>query len=145
MNTTLTRKIVAALLAFRASELKAALLAIVNIFRDEEIEALLEATGRIGPPLRSAVMRTLFGLIACTGLRISEALALLDADVDLSVGVLTVRCSKFGKSRQVPVHPSTLEALRRYRLRRDLAMLRGYAYLNGGQQQLAGHQPLTKI
>ena len=89
-----------------------------HIFRDEEIEALLDAAGRLGPPLRSTVMRTLFGLIACTGLRISEALALVDADVDLSVGVLTVRCSKFGKSRLVPLHPSAVTALRAYRLER---------------------------
>jgi site-specific recombinase XerD len=89
-----------------------------HIFRDEEIEALLEAAGRIGPPLRGAVMQTLFGLIACTGLRISEALALVDADVDLKVGVLTVRCSKFGKSRLVPLHPSAVAALCTYRRER---------------------------
>lgn len=89
-----------------------------HIFRDEEIEALLEAAGQIGPPLRSAVMRTLFGLIACTGLRISEALTLVDADVDLNVGVLTVRCSKFGKSRLVPLHPSAVAALCAYRRER---------------------------
>ena len=89
-----------------------------HIFRDEEIEALLEAAGRIGPPLRSAVMRTLFGLIACTGLRISEALTLVDADVDLNLGVLTVRCSKFGKSRLVPLHSSAVAALCAYRLER---------------------------
>ena len=88
-----------------------------HIFRDEEIAALLDAAGRIGPPfsLRSAVMQTLFGLIACTGLRISEALALIDADVDLKAGVLTIRRSKFGKSRLVPLHPSAVAALARYR------------------------------
>ncbi len=89
-----------------------------HIFRDAEIEALLEAAGQIRPPLRSVVMRTLFGLIACTGLRISEALALVDADVDLNVGVLTVRCSKFGKSRLVPLHPSAVAALCAYRRER---------------------------
>lgn len=89
-----------------------------HIFRDEEIGALLEAAGRIGPPLRSAVMQNLFGLIACTGLRISEALTLVDADVDLDLGVLTVRCSKFGKSRLVPLHPSVVAALCTYRLER---------------------------
>jgi integrase len=89
-----------------------------HIFRDEEIEALLEAAGRIGPPLCSAVMQTLFGLIACTGLRICEGLALIDSDVDLNVGVLTVRCSKFGKSRLVPLHPSAVAALCAYRRER---------------------------
>jgi len=90
-----------------------------HIFHDEEIEALLDAAGRVGPPLRSAVMQTLFGLIACTGLRISEALALIDSDVDLNVGVLTVRCSKFGKSRLVPLHPSAVAALCAYRRERS--------------------------
>lgn len=89
-----------------------------HIFRDDEIEALLDAAGRLGPPLRSTVMRTLFGLISCTGLRISEAIGLADADVDLNAGVLTVRCSKFGKSRMVPLHPSAIAALRAYRRER---------------------------
>ena len=54
-----------------------------------------------------------------TGLQVvDEALALVDADVDLSVGVLTVRCSKFGKSRLVPLHPSAVTALRAYRIKR---------------------------
>lgn len=88
-----------------------------HIFRDEEIAALVAAAGRIGPPtsLRGAVMQALFGLIACTGLRISEALALLDSDVDFKAGVLTIRRSKFGKSRFVPLDPSAVAALARYR------------------------------
>ena len=79
--------------------------------------ALLAAARQIGPDggLRPLVMETLFGLIACTGLRISEALGLLDAEVDLQAGVLTIRQSKFGKSRLVPLHPSAVEALVRYR------------------------------
>jgi integrase len=91
-----------------------------HIFRDEEIVALVGAAGRIGPPLspRGAVMQTLFGLIACTGLRISEALALLDSDVDFKAGVLTIRRSKFGKSRFVPLDASAVAALARYRAAR---------------------------
>lgn len=91
-----------------------------HIFRDEEIVALLEAAGHIGPApsLRGVVMQTLFGLIACTGLRIAEALALRDADVDLKAGVLTVRRGKFGKSRLIPLHPSAVSALARYRTER---------------------------
>jgi len=91
-----------------------------HIFRDEEVAALLDAAGRIGPPLspRGAVMQTLFGLIACTGLRISEALALRDADVDLKAGVLTVQRGKFGKSRLVPLHATAVAALARYRSER---------------------------
>jgi integrase len=91
-----------------------------HIFNDEEIAALLKAAAQIGPArsLRGAVMQTLFALIACTGLRISEALALTDADVDLKAGVLTIRRSKFGKSRFVPLHPSAVAALESYRAKR---------------------------
>ena len=88
-----------------------------HVYREPEIIELLAAARQIGPDggLRPVVMETLFGLIACTGLRISEALGLLDADVDLKGGVLTIRQSKFGKSRLVPLHPSAIEALARYR------------------------------
>jgi integrase len=65
--------------------------------------------------LRAATYETLFGLIAATGLRLSEAVHLLDADVDLMLGLLTVRQTKFNKSRQLPLHPSTTAALQRYR------------------------------
>lgn len=88
-----------------------------HVYREPEIMELLAAARQIGPDggLRPLVMETLFGLIACTGLRISEALGLLDAEVDLQAGVLTIRQSKFGKSRLVPLHPSAVEALARYR------------------------------
>jgi integrase/recombinase XerC len=88
-----------------------------HVYREPEIVELLAAARQLGPEggLRPAVMETLFGLVACTGLRISEALGLLDADVDLSVGVLTIRQSKFGKTRLVPLHPSAVQALERYR------------------------------
>jgi integrase len=91
-----------------------------HIYREPEIVDLLAAASKLGPDggLRPAVMQTLFGLIACTGLRISEALGLLDADVDLKGCVLTIRQSKFGKSRLVPLHPSAIEMLARYRMQR---------------------------
>jgi integrase len=63
----------------------------------------------------------MFGLIACTGLRISEALALRNQDVDLTHGMLTIVQTKFAKSRQVPLHHSTINSLRRYRSARDLS------------------------
>lgn len=93
-----------------------------HVYTEREIVALLAAAHRLGPErgLRRDVYETLFGLIASTGLRVSEALQLHVADVDLKHGMLTIRQSKFGKSRQVPVHQTTLEALRRYRRRRDL-------------------------
>ena len=65
--------------------------------------------------LRPATYETLFGLIAAAGLRVSEALALRERDVDLAAGTLTVRQTKFAKSRQLPLHPSTVDALARYR------------------------------
>lgn len=91
-----------------------------HVYREPEIIELLAAARKLGPDggLRPVVMETLFGLIACTGLRISEALGLLDADVDLQGGVLTIRQSKFGKSRLVPLHLSAIEVLARYRTQR---------------------------
>lgn len=94
-----------------------------HIYSETEIVDLLAAARRLGPApgLRGAVYETLFGLIASTGLRIGEALSLRNGDVDLKDGMLTIRRTKFGKSRQVPMHPSTTDALRRYRGLRDLA------------------------
>lgn len=94
-----------------------------HIYSEQEIIDLLAAARRLGPTpgLRGAVYETLFGLIASTGMRISEALALRNEDVDLKYSLLTIHQTKFGKSRQVPLHPSAVEALRRYLWIRDLA------------------------
>lgn len=92
-----------------------------HIYREQEIIDLLGAARALAPPggLRPATYETLFGLIASTGLRVSEAIHLLDGDVDLKLGMLTVRQTKFVKSRQLPLHPTTVEALRRYRRTRN--------------------------
>ena len=94
-----------------------------HIYSEQEIIDLLAAARQLGPSLglRGIVYETLFGLLASTGMRISEALALTNADADLKQGMLTIHLTKFGKSRQVPLHPSTAEALRLYRGRCDLA------------------------
>lgn len=94
-----------------------------HIYSEQEIVDLLAAARRLGPSrgLRGVIFETLFGLIACTGLRIGEALSLRNIDVDLKSGMLSIHQAKFGKSRQVPVHSSAVEALRRYRWMRDLA------------------------
>ena len=94
-----------------------------HIYSEQEIIDLLAAARQLGPApsLRGIIYETLFGLLASTGMRISEALALTNADVDLKQGMLTIHLAKFGKSRQVPLHLSTVEALRLYRERRDLA------------------------
>jgi integrase len=94
-----------------------------HIYCDAEIVALLEAARQLGPPdgLRAATYTTLFGLLASTGLRISEALKLNDVDVDLDRSLLTIRQTKFSKSRQVLLHPSVIGPLASYRaLRRQL-------------------------
>lgn len=92
-----------------------------HIYSKQEIIDLLAAARRLGPSpgLRGVTYETLFGLIASTGLRVSEAVHLFDTDVDLKCGMLTIRQTKFAKSRQVPMHPSTVEALRQYRSQRN--------------------------
>jgi integrase len=92
-----------------------------HIYSDQEIVDLLAAARRLGPVrgLRGATYEALFGLIASAGLRVSEAVHLQDADVELKSGMLTIRRTKFAKSRQVPLHPSTTDALRHYRALRD--------------------------
>lgn len=88
-----------------------------HIFHEQEIVDLLAAARKLGPPssIRPATYETLFGLMASTGLRVSEALHLRDADVDLKLGVITIRQTKFAKSRRLPVHPTTVSALAKYR------------------------------
>jgi integrase len=93
-----------------------------HIYSEQEIIDLLAAAHHLTsfiPGLRGATYETLFGLIASTGLRISEALHLLDGDVDLKAGTLAIRQTKFAKSRCVPLHPSTVEVLKQYRLLRN--------------------------
>jgi integrase/recombinase XerD len=92
-----------------------------HVYSDEEIASLLRAAAALSPAggLRPRCYVTLFSLLACTGLRISEALALARDDVDLAEGVITVRAGKGGKSRLVPLHPSALEPLGAYVSRRD--------------------------
>jgi integrase/recombinase XerD len=90
-----------------------------HLYTPAEITALLHAAGALRPPLRALTWQTLIGLLAVTGLRTSEACRLDLTDVDLDAGVLTVRDSKFGKHRQVPIHASTVQALDTYRQARD--------------------------
>jgi integrase len=92
-----------------------------HIYSEAEIAALLRAASELGPVggLRPHTYVTLLGLLSTTGLRISEALNLSRDDVDLERGVLTVRLTKFRKSRLVPLHASTVRALADYALRRD--------------------------
>lgn len=70
-------------------------------------------------PLRAATYDTLIGLLAVSGLRIGEAIKLDRSDLDWNEGVLLIRESKFGKSRLVPLHPSSMQALSDYAVLRD--------------------------
>lgn len=91
------------------------------LYSEDEIRRLLEAALKMKTQyqLQRHTYYCLFGLLAVTGLRLGEAIHLQPQDVDLSVGVLTVRGAKFGKSRLVPLHPSTRAVLRDYAKLRD--------------------------
>jgi len=85
------------------------------IYSDDDVLAMIEQARTVIPqPLRSASYQTLIGLLATTGLRIGEALRLDRCDLDPAEEVLRIRESKFGKSRLVPLHAGTVEALERY-------------------------------
>ena len=91
-----------------------------HVFTPAEIEQLLAAAMRLSPTRRVCPLcyQTLFGLIACTGLRLGEALRLTLNDSDLAAGMLTLRRTKFRKTRLVALHPTAIEPLSRYRLQR---------------------------
>jgi integrase len=92
-----------------------------HVYTDAEIRRLLTAARALPSTrgLRGLTYATLFALLAATGLRVSEALHLDDGDVARDIGLLTIRRTKFGKSRIVPVHPSTSDALQTYAEARD--------------------------
>jgi integrase/recombinase XerD len=91
------------------------------LYTTKEIRKLLEAAQNLHATsiLKPWTYYCLFGLLATTGMRISEALNLHAKDIDWSEGVLTIRGTKFGKSRLVPLHPSTQKVLLAYAERRD--------------------------
>jgi integrase len=87
-----------------------------HVYSDREIADLMHAAADLAPAggLRSHAYATLFGLMACTGLRISEALSLTCSDVDLHGAMVTVRAGKGGRARLVPLHPTAVGPLRAY-------------------------------
>lgn len=90
------------------------------VYSDTDIDRLLTAAGDLRPALRAATYRTLFGLLAVSGMRIREALNLRRTDLDLRAGVVTVIGGKSGATtRLLPLHPSTIAALRGYQRLRD--------------------------
>jgi integrase/recombinase XerD len=88
------------------------------LYTDAEVTALMEAARRARWPLSAVTYETLIGLLKCTGMRIGEAIRLDRDDVSLNDGLITIRDSKFGKSRQLVIHPTTVSALRSYLKRR---------------------------
>lgn len=90
------------------------------IYSDEQVADLLNAMPRLHPgSFRGVTYHYFFGLLASTGMRFSEAARLLREDADMGTGTLTIRETKFGKSRHIPLHRSTWDALRRYSDERD--------------------------
>lgn len=88
------------------------------LYTEDQVRALMAAAASFRSPIRQASFQGIVGLLWATGMRIGEALSLDDDDVDLAHGVLTVREAKFNKSRELPVHESTVAALHAYWKRR---------------------------
>lgn len=89
------------------------------LYSDAEIASLMAAAQELPSPVLAATYQTMIGLLAITGMRVGETIALDRTDVDLSSGVLMIRHAKFGKTRQILLHPSTVQALSDYAVRRD--------------------------
>lgn len=91
------------------------------LYSEEEIRHLLQAARRLPSPLglQPQTYTTLFGLLAVTGMRLSETLALDRQDVDLPQALITIRCAKGPKARWVPIHHSTVRVLAQYTVLRD--------------------------
>jgi integrase/recombinase XerD len=93
--------------------------AVPYLYSAAEITALMTAAAAIRTSLRAATYQTLIGLLAVTGMRAGEAIRLDRSDADLQTGLLTIRESKFGKSRQLPLHATSTAALAGYAALRD--------------------------
>jgi integrase len=90
-----------------------------HIYTDAQVAAMMDAAGTLLPPLRAATMETLIGLMACTGIRDSEAFALDRTDIDRDNRLPRIHDSKYGKSREVLIHDTTIATLDAYIARRD--------------------------
>ncbi len=89
------------------------------LWSQDDICRLLESARELPSPMRAATHETLFGLLAASGMRVGEAIALQRDDVELGAGVITIREAKFDRSRLVPLHPTTTTALGCYAAERD--------------------------
>ncbi len=84
------------------------------LYSDQDIAHLITAAGTLPTPVRRTTFATLVGLLTVTGMRVGEAINLDNSDVNLDTGLLVVRHGKFDKARELVLHPSTIDALRRY-------------------------------
>ena len=112
------------------------------LYSPQEVAALMSAADGLEPALRAATWRTLIGLLAVTGTRQGEACRLERDDIDLEAGTLVIADSKFGKSRQVFLHPTAVVALRAYKRTRDRAFPEpgaGTFFVNSRGGPLDGH------
>lgn len=89
------------------------------VYSDGDIAALMAAARSLKPRLRAATYETLIGLLRVSGARVGELIGLDHDDVEPANGVLVIRYSKFNKSRELPLHASTTEALKAYAAMRD--------------------------
>lgn len=120
------------------------------LYADGEVAAVLAAAATLRTPHRVATCRTLIGLLVVTGMRVGEAIGLDRGDFDATAGLLLIRHGKFGKSRALPLHATTVNALRHYLRRRDrphastgtpamLVSARGTRLLYANVQRTFGH------
>jgi integrase/recombinase XerD len=89
------------------------------LYSEQQIAGLLAACDTLRTPHRAATYRILFGLLAVTGMRVGEAIGLDRLDFDDAHGAVIVRGAKHGKSRELPLHPSAVDAVSRYLRRGD--------------------------
>jgi len=108
-----------------------------HLYSPAQLQRLLRAARRLKGELRPYTWQTLIGLLACTGLRISEARRLKLTDVDWDQRLLIIRESKYGRTRLVPLHPTAMAALRSYdRRRHRLLPLAQYFFVSTAGRQL---------
>jgi integrase len=109
-----------------------------HLYSSAQLQQLLRRAGQLKGQLRPHTWQTLIGLLACSGLRISEAMRLKPGDVDWKQSLLIIRASKYGKTRLVPLHRSALEPLRAYARRRQASFpLAEYFFVSDRGTRLA--------
>lgn len=91
------------------------------LWSQADIRRLLQAAGALQPPLKAATTQALFGLLAVTGMRVGEVVQVGRDDVDLTAGVIRVgeQITKHQRARLLPLHTTTVQALRDYARTRD--------------------------